>query len=116
MHEPAPTPTPVHPTGSILAWAVRRKWPVVATLCHVTAGMVFSFLWMPLTQTGMWAHYWLVPGDIWGVYRAAHFIGWGDYGGIYAAAFGFFSFPGILVLYAPLAMLTGAFGMSEDFP
>lgn len=116
MHEPAPTPTLGRPARSILAWAVRRKWPVVATLGHVTAGMVFSFVWMPLTQAGMWAHYWLVPGDIWGVYRSAHFIGWGDYGGIYTASFGFFSFPGILVLYAPLAMLTGALGMSEDFP
>jgi hypothetical protein len=100
----------------LFAWARRRKWPLLATLASVATGTVFSFVWLPITQTGRFAGYWLVPGDIWGVYRSAHYIGWGGYGDIYGAVTGFISFPGILVLYAPVAMLTGALGLGEDFP
>jgi len=75
--------------------------------------MAFCLLWAPLVRH---THGWLVPWDIWGAYRSAHFIGWGDLGNIYGAGTGLVTFPGILLLFAPVAMLTGTFGMSESFP
>ena len=73
----------------LAAWVQCRKWPLLATVASVATGMVFSFVWLPLTQTGRFAGgYWLVPGDIWGVYRSAHYIGWGGYGDIYGAVTG----------------------------
>jgi hypothetical protein len=58
----------------------------------------------------------VIPWDIWGTYRSAHFIGWGDLGNVYGDDTGLVTFPGILVLLAPVAMLTGALGMTESFP
>lgn len=97
------------------AWARRRTWPLVASVASIVLGMLFSFFWVQTIHSGSWTHFWLVPSDIWGVYRTAHYIGWGGYSAIYSTGV-FISFPGILFLYAPLAMITGTFGMSEDFP
>jgi len=75
--------------------------------------MAFCLLWAPVVRH---THIWLVPWDIWGAYRSAHFIGWGDLGNVYGAGTGLVTFPGVLLLLAPIAMLTGTFGMSENFP
>jgi hypothetical protein len=58
----------------------------------------------------------MFSGDVWGAYRSAHYIAWGSLGGVYAAGTGIVTFPGILLLFAPLAALTGHFGMTESFP
>jgi hypothetical protein len=100
----------------ILSWTRRRRWPLAAALASVVTGMAFSLAWGPVVHGGTWTHMWLTPGDLWGVYRSAHYVGWGGYSDIYGAGTGFLSFPGILFLYAPLAALTGALGMTENFP
>jgi len=83
-------------------------------VAFVVIGLLYSFFWSPvLHHVGLWAQ----PGDLWGTYQAAHFVGWGDIGDIYSATHaGFITFPGIAVLLAPVAMLTGALGLSESFP
>ena len=79
----------------------------------VAVGLLYSFLWLPIVEhrTG-----WVQPGDIWGSFRAAHYIGWGDITDLYTPGTGFISFPGIAVLMAPVAFITGHLGMSESYP
>jgi hypothetical protein len=91
----------------------RRAWPLVLTVAFVITGMAFSLFWAPLVRHHP---YWLTSGDLWGTYRSAHYVGWGDLGGIYGAGTGLVTFPGILLALAPLAMLTGALGLTEAFP
>ncbi len=59
-------------------------------------------------------HDWSVPGDIWSAYRSADYIAWGAYGAIYAVGTNVITFPGMLVVLAPVAKLTGALGLRED--
>ncbi|MGH9122064.1 MAG: hypothetical protein ACRDYC_08965, partial [Acidimicrobiales bacterium] len=75
--------------------------------------MAYCLLWSPLLGR---THQWVVPGDIWGAFRSAQFVGWGDLGNVYGAGTGLVTFPGILLLFAPVAMITGAFGMTASFP
>lgn len=91
----------------------RRAWPLVVTVAFVVTGMAYSLFWAPVVRHHP---YWITPGDLWGTYRSAHFVGWGDLGGVYGAGTALVTFPGILLLLAPLAMLTGAFGLTEAFP
>ncbi len=91
----------------------RRAWPLAVTVAFVMIGMAFSLLWGPVVRHHP---YWVTPGDLWATYRAAHFVGWGDLGGVYGAGTALVTFPGILVVLAPVAMLTGALGFSESFP
>lgn len=93
---------------------LRPGWPALATLVTVVAGMLYSLLVHRVGAHGL--SYWTVPGDIWSEYRSAHYIGWGDFGGVYAAGTGLVTFPGVLFLLAPVAMMTGALGLTESFP
>jgi len=92
---------------------LRRRWPVVVTLLVLGTGMAYSLLWGPVVR-----HHqaWIFSGDLWGAYRSAHYIGWGAIGSVYAAGTSLVTFPGILLLFAPLAMVTGHFGLTESFP
>jgi hypothetical protein len=76
-------------------------------------GMAFTLWWAPVVRHH---NYMMTPGDIWGTFRSAHVVGWGNLGGIYASGTALVSFPGFVLLLAPVAMLTGAFHMTEDFP
>jgi hypothetical protein len=76
-------------------------------------GMVFSFWWYPLTHHGTG---WYTPGDLWDTFRASQYVGWGGEGEIYKSQTFFDSFPGIAVLLAPIAKLSGLLHMSESFP
>ncbi len=91
----------------------RRAWPLATTAVFVTAGMAFSLFWAPVVRHHP---YWLTSGDLWSTYRAAHYVGWGDLGGVYSAGTALVTFPGILIVLAPLAMVTGALGLTEAFP
>jgi hypothetical protein len=91
----------------------RRAWPIAFTVASVVSGMAYCLLWHRVTGHGS---SWVVPGDIWGAYRSTHFVAWGDLGGVYSAQTGLVTFPGALLLLAPVAMLTGALGMTESFP
>jgi hypothetical protein len=90
-----------------------RAWPLAMTVAFVVTGMVFSLLWARVVRHHT---YWVTPGDLWGSYRAAHFVGWGDLGGVYGSGTALVTFPGILLVLAPMAMLTGALGLTEAFP
>jgi hypothetical protein len=82
-------------------------------LLSVAVGMAFMFLWDPLVHH--------VPGwdtgdDLWGIFRAAHYVGWGFLGGVYTPSNGVISFPGMPVLLAPVAVLTGQLHLTESAP
>jgi hypothetical protein len=91
----------------------RRAWPLAVTVAFLVTAMAYSLYWAPVVRHHP---YWIDPGDLWATYRSAHYIGWGDLGGVYGAGTGLVTFPGILLLLAPVAMLTGALGLSETFP
>jgi hypothetical protein len=95
---------------------MKRGTPLVVTLLVVTSGMAFSFLWLRLTQTGLYHGFWLTPGDLWSSYRTAHWVGWGAYASLYSATGGYLTFPGLAILLSPLAVFTRALGLSECFP
>jgi hypothetical protein len=97
-----------------IAHMFRRQCTPAAVSCVVIAlGMAYTLLWAPVIRH---TSAWITPSDFWATYRAAHYVGWGDIGDVYAAHAGVVTFPGILVLLAPVAMLTGAFAMSEGYP
>lgn len=89
-----------------------RKWPVAFSLALVTFGVVFMFGWNPLVhRNGSWD----TGGDLWGIFRGAHYVGWGYLGGMYTSGTGIVSFPGIAVLLAPIAMLSDKLHLTESF-
>lgn len=94
-------------------WAGRHAPPLAAFALGLAAAAAFSFGWGPLVRHH---GFWLVPGDIWATLRSAHFVGWGDLGGVYGAGTGLVALPGFAILLAPVAMLCGALGLSEAFP
>jgi hypothetical protein len=91
----------------------RRLWPIAGTVALLTVGMAYSLFWAPVVRHHP---YWLQSGDLWATYRDAHYVGWGYLGGIYSAGTALVTFPGILLALAPVAMLTGALGLTEGFP
>jgi hypothetical protein len=88
-----------------------RKVPILLTVVTLVTGMAFMFFWYPVVY-----HHdgWAIGGDVWGIWRAAHYVGWGDLGGVYTPGTGVVSLPGMPVLLAPLAMLSGRLGLSES--
>ena len=101
--------------GTGVAWLLnhlgRRVWPLSAITVFVAVSMAYSFWWGPVIhhQPG-----WVVPGDIWSTFRAAHWVGWGSLGSVYGSDTQLVTFPGIAVLLAPVAMISGALGLSES--
>jgi len=89
----------------------RRRWPLVVMVTVVIVSMVYSLWWNPVVHH---SHNWVIPGDLWSTFRAAHWVGWGDIGGIYGNNTQLVTFPGIAVLLAPVAMVSGALGRSES--
>ncbi len=102
-----------NPPAGAVSRLRRRAWPLAVTGAFVLLGMTYSLLWAPVVRHHP---YWVEPGDLWSTYRAAHYVGWGDLGGVYGAGAGLVTLPGILLLLAPVAMLTGSLGLSESFP
>jgi len=83
-------------------------------LTFVVVSMAYSIWWGPLVHH---SQTWMIPGDIWSTFRAAHWVGWGDIGGIYGSDTQLVTFPGIAVLLAPVAMVSSALGLGEShFP
>lgn len=103
-------------TAAVLDRMSRRRWALAATALLVVSGMAFSFWWEPLFGPPNLRGWWFVSSDIWTAYRSAHFIGWGDLGGIYGTGKGLVTFPLIVFALAPVAMLTGHFHLSEVLP
>jgi hypothetical protein len=95
----------------LAAHARRRAWPLVAMVVFVAASMAYSLWWEPVVHHGT---NWVIPGDIWSTFRAAHWVGWGDLGDIYGSDTQLVTFPGIAVLLAPVAMMSGSMGLTES--
>ena len=89
----------------------RRRWPLLVMLTFVVVSMAYSLWWNPVVHH---SPVWVIPGDIWSTFRAAHWVGWGDIGAIYGKDTQLVTFPGIAVLLAPVAMVSGALGLGES--
>jgi hypothetical protein len=83
------------------------------TLIILGTGMAFM-LWWPLLVEHRQG--WDTGGDMWGIWRAAHYIGWGFLGGVYDPSTGVNSLPGLEILLAPFAMVSDHLGLTESFP
>lgn len=92
---------------------LNRTWPVMMSVVILVTGMAFMLFWPSMVQHRSG---WETGGDMWGIFRAAHYIGWGYLGGVYDASTGVNSLPGLEVILAPVAMLSGHLGLSESFP
>lgn len=101
------------PVSAVRARLRNRRWPIAVTLVMVVTAMAFNLFWGVVVRHH---DYWVEPGDIWGAYRSAHYIGWGSLGSVYAVGTALVTFPGILLLFTPVAMITASLGLSESFP
>ena len=82
---------------------------VVATLV-VLAGIAYFFFYDPVfLHSATWAD----PSDLWGIFRGAHYVGWGFLGGAYNQETMMVTFPGIAVVLAPVAMLSDTLHLSS---
>jgi hypothetical protein len=90
----------------------RRLWPVVAAALFIVVGMVYMLVWNPLVHH---VSSWATGGDLWGIYRGAHYIGWGSLGGLYSSGTGIVAFPGMAVLLSPVALITWHLHMTESY-
>lgn len=76
--------------------------------------MAYFFSWGPTAQH---LPIWETPGDLWDTYAAVNALVHGQFGAIYAPINAFYAFPGILLVFAPVAALSNALGLSADvFP
>ncbi len=85
--------------------------PLALAVAMFVVAMAFEFLWIPVVHH---QSRWFTQGDVWGMLRAAHFVGWGDLGGIYTPGNGVVTFPGMAVLLSPVAMLSGSLHLTES--
>ena len=51
-----------------------RKWPILLMFVILVLGMAFMLWWPTLVDHRQG---WETGGDMWGIFRAAHYIGWG---------------------------------------
>ncbi len=75
-------------------------------------GLLVMFGWEPIVghRSG-----WFTPVDLWGIFRGAHYVGWGYLGGVYTYGTGVLSLPGLPIVLAPVAMLSGHLGLTESY-
>jgi hypothetical protein len=83
--------------------------PVGIALLAAGSGMAYTLWW---SQVVHGHSFWITPLDLWGIFRQAHFVGWGGLAQMYAAPGD--AAPGMALLLAPVAMLSGALGLSEE--
>ncbi len=89
-----------------------RKCPLVLAFLMIAVGLVFMFTWNPLVHH---TNSWNTGGDLWGIFRGAHYVGWGFLGGVYDPSNGIITLPGMPVLLAPVAMLSGKLHLTETY-
>jgi hypothetical protein len=104
----APRPTD---GGAAVGWPGDLRLPVLATVVFLVASVVFTLEWTPVVHH---LPQWFTPGDIWGTFRSAHYVGWGDIGDIYAKGTGLVTYPGIAVVLAPVAVVADKLQLTES--
>ncbi len=88
----------------------RRAVPIIMSFVVLVTGLLFEFFWLPIHHIQAWFN----QADMWGMFRAAHYVGWGFLGGVYTPGTGLLTFPGMPILLAPVAMLSGALHLTES--
>ncbi len=104
---------PAHVGPAVGAWLARRWMPLASIVLLVAAGLAFTFFWGPVVRHH---GYWITPRDLWGTFRTAQFVGWGDIGDVYNSGAPLVAFPAISVILAPVAIIVDHFAMSVGFP
>ena len=89
-----------------------RKWPLAVIAVMLAAGAAFMFGWIPVVYH---RSAWDTGRDLWGIFRAAHYVAWDDLGGVYTPGTGMVTLPGIAVLLAPVAMIGARFHLLESY-
>ena len=111
--DPLPSSPMAHTIqSSLVAHIHRRKWPYLMSFVLIASGVGYLLGWNPVIHHDS---SWATGGDLWGIYRAAHYVGWGDLAGVYAPGNGVVAFPGMAVLLAPVAMVTEHFNLTESY-
>ncbi len=100
-------------SGAVVAWIRRRRVPLLFIGVLMAAAMAYAFFWGPVVRHHS---YWITPGDLWGTFRTAQFVGWGDIGDVYNSGAALVTLPVISVLLAPVALIVGHLGMSVSYP
>ncbi len=90
-----------------------RTWPTVVAALSVVLGFAYLLEWAPVLRH---INQWSTSSDLWEIFRAAHYVGWGDVGGVYAPGNAVASFPGMPILLSPVAILASMLHLSEEFP
>ncbi len=94
------------------AWVGRRSLPIVLTGVMLVVGIAYMLFWNPILHHG---DGWETGGDLWGIFRGAHYVSWGFLGGIYDPSNGIVTFPGMMILLAPVAMISSSLHLTETF-
>jgi hypothetical protein len=112
LHPGTDTAEATPPDDALVAAARRRIVPIVCMVAIVATTMAYSLLWGPLVAHSAW----ITPGDIWGTFRTAQFVAWGDIGDVYSSGGALVSLPGISIALAPAAFLVNHLGLAVGFP
>jgi hypothetical protein len=103
---------PSGPRGGLGDRLARRRWPIIFSVVFFLTGVAFLLAWNPLVHH---VSAWATGGDLWGIYRGAHYVGWGSVGDLYTNGTGIVAFPGMAVLLSPVALITWHLHMTESF-
>ncbi len=90
----------------VVARLGRRVGPLVVSVVYVALGLAYVFRWAPVVRHVPSA--WISPGDLSATYRATSALAHGHFGSIYSNS-SVLTFPGILILLAPLGALSNHF-------
>ncbi len=91
----------------------RAALPIAGSLLVLATGMAYFFWWGAVVGSPA---VWVPPGDIWATIRSSDYVVWGYFGGIYSAGTKLVTFPGILLVLAPVSALSNALRLQEAFP
>ncbi len=103
---PTPTQNRSGPKATPFDRLHRRAWPILVTVVFVGLGTAYFYRWASAVQGHRFA--WLTPDDLWVTFGDAVAFSHGHFSVVYKTQ-GFLTFPGILIVLAPVAALSGTF-------
>jgi hypothetical protein len=101
------------PAATLPSWAVRRRFPLLATAGVIVFGIASSTWWGPLILGNA---SWSLPHDLWGTLIATQRLAHLDVGGLYTRPTALVTFPGAAVILVPAALIIDAAGLSLQMP
>ena len=96
------------PVGSGEPWLVRRAAPILSTLGVLAAEFFSSMWWGPHIEGSKG---WATPGDLWRTVFTAQALVHLHFASLYTHQTALVTFPGALVVLAPVAALVGSLGL-----